>query len=429
MPLGLLALGSCLTDEHVVVVDGRFEVAPEARVVELVRDASCLGVGVRTGAPLRDALRVSTAARAANPRLSIVWGGPHATHLPESVLATGVVDACVRGSGEEPFSAVVRAVHAGRRLGGIPGVVTAGGIVPRPVPPLAPESQPGAAYSLLDVERHFEARGARRLDYCSSRGSRCGPFAAFTADRVLAELGELAERYSLAEVVFQEEDFFADPERAETIADGLAARAPRLSWQAEVRPQDVLDGGGARLERLVAGGCRRLHVRSPAGLPLRGALGDQMLEAAVLLHDAGLPARFHLGLLEPGPGQADLSLAVSLARRLSALDGRFDTPLGRIPRVPPTVPPSEESIGLEAWAAREDARWPDPKAEHRLAAVAFFLAEAQRDPGRRPGKHLLRMLSLLRVRLGFFGADLERHAVEASAVLRTGRSRPVSRAE
>jgi hypothetical protein len=64
-----------------------------------------------------------------------------------------------------------------------------------------------------------------------------------------------------------------------------------------------------------------------------------------------------------------------------------------------------------------------------MASAAFFLAEAQRDPGRRPGKHLLRMMSLLRVRLGFFGADLERHAVEASAVLRTGRSRPPSRAE
>ena len=32
MPLGLLALGSWLAGEHVVIVDGRFELAPEARV-------------------------------------------------------------------------------------------------------------------------------------------------------------------------------------------------------------------------------------------------------------------------------------------------------------------------------------------------------------------------------------------------------------
>ena len=87
------------------------------------------------------------------------------------------------------------------------------------------------------------------------------------------------------------------------------------------------------------------------------------------------------------------------------------------------------SAGIEAWVAREAAPWSDAKAEHRLAAAAFYFTEAQRDPGRRPGKHLLRMLSLLRVRLGVFGGDFERHAVEASAVLRTGRSRPLTRAE
>ena len=67
MPLSLLALGSWLAGEHVVIVDGRFELAPEARVVELARVALCLGVTVRTGAPLREAVRVSAAARAANP--------------------------------------------------------------------------------------------------------------------------------------------------------------------------------------------------------------------------------------------------------------------------------------------------------------------------------------------------------------------------
>ncbi|HXY41301.1 MAG TPA: cobalamin-dependent protein, partial [Vicinamibacteria bacterium] len=101
MPLGLLSLGSwlALADAHVVIVDGRFELAPEARVMQLAERACCLGVTVRTGAPLRDALRISAAVRAANPRLHVLWGGPHATWAPESCLATGMVDGCVRGSG------------------------------------------------------------------------------------------------------------------------------------------------------------------------------------------------------------------------------------------------------------------------------------------------------------------------------------------
>ena len=88
MPLGLLALGSWLEGRHVVIVDGRFELAPEARVVELARNALLLGVSVRTGEPLREALRVSRAARAASPQLPVVWGGPHVLLDPESLQYT-----------------------------------------------------------------------------------------------------------------------------------------------------------------------------------------------------------------------------------------------------------------------------------------------------------------------------------------------------
>ena len=40
------------------------------------------------------------------------------------------------------------------------------------------------------------------------------------------------------------------------------------------------------------------------------------------------------------------------------------------------------------------------------------------------GKRLLRLVARARVRLGFYGLDLERHAVEGAARIRTGRSRP-----
>jgi hypothetical protein len=428
MPLGLLALGSWLSDEHVVIVDGRFELAPEARVAELAREASCLGVSVRTGPPLVDALRVSAAARSANPRLLVVWGGPHATHAPQSCLATGVVDACVRGAGEEPFASVVDALRAGRAPGHSPGLVTRGGIVPRPAAPPGAEGLPRAAYALLDVERHFEARGARRLDYSSSRGVRDEPktpFSGFTPDRVLGEVGELAERYRLSGIAFQDEDFFADPGRAEAIAAGLGERTPRVSWQAPVRLSDVLEGGPGRARLLARTGCRRIDVRPPDGSSLCGAAGEQLLEAGRLLHEAGVRARFELGLLEPGPDLGELRAAVRLARRLSAIDGHFETPVRRLSALPPSRLPGEAPETIEGWARLAEAPWPDARAESLLSRAAFFLAAAQRPPGRRPSKHLLRMASLLRVRLGFFAFDLDRRAVEVAALVRTGRSGPV----
>jgi hypothetical protein len=415
MPLGLLALGSWLEGRHVVVIDGRFELAPEARVVELARSALLLGVSVRTGEPLREALRVSRAARAARPGLPVVWGGPHVLLDPESCFASGVVDGCVPGAGEEPLQAAVAVLRSGRPLAAAAGLRVAGSAE---VAAAAPPTRlwPRADYSLLDVERYFEERGARRLDYCSSRGNREAPdWLGLRPERVVGEVVELAERYRAGELCFQDEDFFADPDRVEAVADGLIDSGARLGWRAEARLDDVVEAGPAALRRLVESGCLGLR------LIVGGVVRERLLETAKRLGDAGLGGRFVFEVAEGEGSGRDLAAAVSAARALCAMGSRFVTPIRRR-RVPPAR--SQPGRSLEAWATHDKASWADAAAERRLSRVAFYFAEAQRTPGHRLGKHLLRVLSLLRVRLGFFALDLERVAVELAALVRTGRPRP-----
>ena len=424
MPLSLLALGSWLAGEHVVIVDGRFELAPEARIVELARVALCLGVTVRTGAPLREAVRVSVAARAANPELAIVWGGAHATLDPASCLATGTVDACVLGAGEEPLAAAVDDLRAGRGLRPRAGLVVAPELAGRREAALAPATLwPRADYSRLDVERHFESRGARRLDYCSSRGARDGStWMAIRAERVVAEAAQLGERYRLSEILFHDEDFFGDPARVDEIAQGLVDGGERLHWQAGARPQDVVASAPERLRLLADSGCRKLHLGVAPGVPPRTLL----MEAGSRLHEARLAARFVFDVAEPDRRFDGLNAAVAVARSLCALDGGFETSIRRVWAPPPDSP---EGLSLEGWARHAETPWPNARAERRLARASFFFSEAQRDPGRRLGKHLVRLLALVRVRLGFFALDLDRLVVEASAVLRTGRSRRAGRVD
>jgi anaerobic magnesium-protoporphyrin IX monomethyl ester cyclase len=424
MPLSLLALGSWLAGEHVVIVDGRFELAPEARLVELARVALLVGVTVRTGAPLREAARLSSAARAANPDLKIVWGGAHATLDPASCLAAGTVDACVLGAGEEPLAAVVEDLRAGRRIRRTPGLALAeeGGRGPEPAP--APTTLwPRADYSLLDVERHFERRGARRLDYCSSRGAREGPaWMAIRAERVVVEVAQLAERYRLSEILFQDEDFFGDPARIDEIAQGLAEGGGRLGWQAGARPSAVVGRPRGRLRLLAESGCRRIHLGVGPGAPPR----ELLMEAGTRLHEAGLAARFVFDVAVSHGRVDGLGAAVAVARSLCALDGGFETSIRRV--WAPPAPPGE-GRSLEGWAREAEAPWPDPREERRLVRATFFFSEAQRDPGRRLGKHLVRLIALVRVRLGFFAMDVDRLVVEASAVLRTGRPRRATRVD
>jgi anaerobic magnesium-protoporphyrin IX monomethyl ester cyclase len=426
MPLGLLAVGSALAREHVVIVDGRLDLAPEARVVELAGEAVCLGVTVRSGRPLRDALRVTRAARRANPRLPVVWGGPHATLLPDQCLATGVVDACVVGAGEEALAATLAALRSGAPLAEVGGLALAGAPVPVPAAPPPPAGVPPAQYSLLELERYFEVRAGRRLDYSSSRGRRGGGeegWWALPPDRVVAEVRELTERYHLAAVLFQEEDFFGDACRVEALARGLLDEGRRIAWEAGGRPEDVLTAGGERLRLLRGSGCARLHVLVAPGAVLAGESRRVVLEAASLLHDASVAARFVFEVEAPRPGHDSLAAAVSVARTLTTMDRRFETPLQRRriypPEEDPAAPPPPS--GLEEWASREEAPWPNRRAEARLRRRIFYFSQAQRAPGRRLGQRLVRRLARFRVRIGFFAFGFERRAVEASAWLRTGR--------
>jgi radical SAM superfamily enzyme YgiQ (UPF0313 family) len=126
MPLGLVAIGSALDRSRydVVLVDGRLEADAISRVLAETADAVCLGVSVLTGTPIRDALAVTRAVRAAGRRCRIVWGGWHPSLFPMETLHEAGIDAVVIGQGEDTFAEIVERCAAGDSLDGIAGCLT-----------------------------------------------------------------------------------------------------------------------------------------------------------------------------------------------------------------------------------------------------------------------------------------------------------------
>ena len=270
-------------------------------------------------------------------------------------------------------------------------------------------------------------RGGRRLDYSSTRG-RMDPGNeaswALSPDRVVAEVRELAERHALDAVLFQEVDFFADRERVEALARGLIDEGRSVSWEVGARPEDILASGSDGLGLLREAGCGRVHVLIPPGGALLGESRRALLDAGALLKAASVAGRFVFYVEAPRKGYDGLAAADSVARALTSIDPRFETPLARRRVYPPEVDPSGDApSGIDGWVQREDAPWPDRKAERRLRRRLFFLTQAQRAPGRRLGKRLMHVLARARVRTGFFALDLDRVAVETSSLLRTGHRR------
>ena len=103
-----------------------------------------------------------------------------------------------------------------------------------PSRPLAPVDKFRAHdYGLIPVERYFELKGKRQLDYISSQG--CNFRCAFCSDpfvygrkwvglepvRMALRLKELWDRYHFDDVNFQDETFFTKAERVEALAERI----------------------------------------------------------------------------------------------------------------------------------------------------------------------------------------------------------------
>jgi radical SAM superfamily enzyme YgiQ (UPF0313 family) len=436
-----MALAAMVRGRGVRIVDGRLDLAPLARVSDLVREALCLGVTVPTGAPILEALAAARAAKAVRPDLPVVWGGWHPSLLPEQCLASGVVDACVVGQGERTFAELVAALGRGRGLEDIPGLVFRRGQevvrnAPRPFEDVSQFARP--SYGLIDPERYFGARGVRRLDYRGSQacpGPCCVPgagdgrprhWSGLPPERVVAQLRDLASRYRPAEIRFCDDDFFADPPRAVAIARGLIEARTGFQWLARGRAEVLRRLQPEQLEAVRESGCQRLEVGTGGGnltsaTPLAANVRiEDAREAALLLARARIGGRFVFCAGAPGEPGETLNQTFRAARAVREADAAFETPIlfwAPDPGFPADRAPVSTVFlapaRLEDWAAlpldhHRAGPWIAPGVRRRVLRHDFYLRHGFGRMRRGPAGRLLRFVSRLRVRTGFYGLDLER---------------------
>ncbi len=351
MPLALLAVGSELDPAkyEVVIIDGRLDPDAERSVARELRDAVCLGVTVLTGAPLADALRVSRAAKAAQPRVPVVWGGWHPSMFGRECLAEDCVDVTVQAQGEATFVEIVERLVDGRTLEGCAGCMIrrADGSVhvnpPRALLPL--DRFRPHDYDLIDVERYYALKGKRQLDYISSQG--CNFRCAFCSDpfvfqrkwvgiepgSMVAKLRELWQKYRFDDLNFQDETFFTKRERIRSMAQQIVDSEMRFTWAGTMRADQ-----GVRLPDDVwqlcrQSGLRRLLVGVESGDPamLKRIKKDVTLEqiffTAGKMRDLGIAGIFPFIVGFPDESDASVDATIAVAKRLRAMSDQFETPI------------------------------------------------------------------------------------------------------
>jgi anaerobic magnesium-protoporphyrin IX monomethyl ester cyclase len=408
MPLALLAIGSELDPERfeVITVDARLDADAKSTVLSHLDGAVCLGVTVLTGAPISDALDISRAAKAAFPNVPVVWGGWHPSMFATECLNEPSVDVTVRAQGEETFADIVQRLCEGRSLEGCAGCTIRlpdGRIHENPPRDLAQVDKFRAHdYNLIPVERYFELKGKRQLDFISSQG--CNFRCAFCSDpfvygrkwvglepvRMALRLKELWDRYHFDDVNFQDETFFTKAGRVEAMADQIVKSGMKITWAATMRADQ-----GIRLPDHIwtlckQSGLRRLlvGVESGSNEVLKRIRKDikieQVYEVAEKMLKFGLAGHFPFIVGFPDETDEDIQATLDCAKRLRSMSPDFLTPIYYFKPYPGSALVIEAVARgfklpdtLEDWArfdyvAGEPGPWVSPEKFELIERFKFF---------------------------------------------------------
>ena len=449
MPLALLAIGSALDRgrHDVVVVDGRLEADPVARVLEETAHARCLGISVLTGVPIRDALAVTRAVAAARPHCRIIWGGWHPSLFPVETLRESGVDAVVIGQGEETFAEIVDRIAAGESLSGVAGCAARDGTAHDAAPIRLNPSRatrdinafPGHDYSLIDVERYFTPKQQRQLDYITSQGCRFR--CTFCADptvygrawfglepaRIGDELHHLWKRHAFTDVGFQDETFFTHGGRVAAIAEELLRRNIGCSWMATMRADQ-----GARLDDAILQACRHAGLRrvmvgiESGSQPMLDWMKkdiklEQVFVTAEKCRRHGVAVLFNLIVGFPDESETSVAATLDVAKRLRALGQDFQVALFQYrpyPGTPITDDLTRQGVqlprSLDEWAAIEErpgeSPWMDPRTSALVDRFGFYqrIGWARSSPWRAP----LQAIARWRCRGDRYAFPIEKAVVE-----------------
>ena len=285
LPLALMEICSLIDKK-------RFEIKivsanPDSDYLRAVSDAVdentlLFGVGAMTGFQIKNAIDAVKKVREKNPFVPIVWGGYHASLLPEETLKSNFADIAVIGQGQRSFSELVEALDEKKPLDKIKGIgfKNKGRITitpPRDVEDI--NNFPDLDFSLVDVEKHvMHIEGKRYINLCSSQGCphRCSfcvepiifrrRWLALKPEMVLKQMKYLVENHNIEFFGFNDSNFFVDKERVRKICEGIIKNKWKIGWgDANGRTKQLLMYDGELWGLMEKSGCKSILIGAEAG--------------------------------------------------------------------------------------------------------------------------------------------------------------------
>ena len=277
-PLSLLSIcpGLEKAGYQPVIVDTRVEPDYQEKIARYLPESLFVGITSMTGLQIEYALEIAELVRKLDPEKRIVWGGIHATILPEQTLADSRVDIVVAGEGEEAVVELADCLASNGDLSAVRSLYYQneyGKLVftgSRPFLDMNTVKMP--SWHLVDVSKYSEigvqtARGCPfRCRFCFNHLYNGRKWRAKDTDLVIEELRILKERYNVDHVVFYDDNFFSNLKRVRTLCEKIIHNKIDIKWSTTCRA-DILarriDAGFANL--IKKAGVHILFVGSESG--------------------------------------------------------------------------------------------------------------------------------------------------------------------
>ena len=307
----------------------------------------CLAGTGGAGAPIRDALRVTRAAKSRRHDRPVIWGGWHPSLFPLEMLEETSIDITVQGQGEETFAEILDRLVTGDGVAGCAFTNPKSEIrnpkfrnPPRPLRDI--NTFPPHNYSLIPVERYFALKGQRQLDYIASQGCRfrctfcADPFVykrgwfGLEPARMGEELETLWRRYHFQDVGFQDETFFTYHKRVEAIAGEFRRRGLSFTWMATMRADQGFRLDEAVLELCGRAGLRRVMIGVESGSQQmldwmkKDITVEQVFDSAEKCRRQGIAVLFNLIVGFPDEPAESIRETLRVAKQLRAMSPDFE---------------------------------------------------------------------------------------------------------
>jgi radical SAM superfamily enzyme YgiQ (UPF0313 family) len=301
------------------------------------------GVSAMTGYQIAGGIAFSQQVRK-HSRAPIVWGGWHATLLPEQTLREPYVDFVVAGQGERPLRQLVERLRTGRDICDIAGLGFKRGAtlcVNPPAPVEDRSSLPSINLDLVDLSKYVAPSpcAERTLNYFTSHG--CPFSCAFCSvanvyrhhwhpkpvEQIIQELRLIKARTGIDGVVFDDDNFFVRAEFSRELARAMIEAKLDLKWNTSAHARlfsTTFTDEDLQLFRRA--GCRRIYVGAESGdqgvldvLEKRLKLEDTFRAVEMLKRNGIAAAVSTMVCLPMNPGR-DFWLTLNMICRAKRID-------------------------------------------------------------------------------------------------------------